>query len=454
MQLSIATLTAIVVTLANAAPISPADQIAAIVDGKPLPQHAPHHEFNKDNSKDVVDLLGHTQLLNGNGLNVLGGKANGGISKRQELERLYPEHYGSVESSEDDSSDVLDLLGHASLLNGNSINLLGGKANGGISKRQLGAVTGLLNGGARKRGYPQQEHNKDNSKDVVDLLGHVQALNNDGINVLGGKANGGIGKRGHPEVEHNKDNSADVVDALGHVQALNNDGINLLGHSANGGIGKRGYPVEQESNKHNSEDVLDVLGHVQALNGNGINLLGHSANGGISKRGYPVKHNEDNSADVVDLLGHTDLLDADAIAILAHAANGGITKRGYPVEEEHNKDNSEDVLNLLGHLQLLNNNGINLLGHSANGGIDKRSDIDNSEDVADVLGHTKLLNNDGINILGGSANGGASHKPEPKPIVIKEKEHKPEAPEQDHVAIVGPSFEANQIQQVHQQNHQ
>ncbi|OJJ81691.1 uncharacterized protein ASPGLDRAFT_50238 [Aspergillus glaucus CBS 516.65] len=390
MQLSIATLTAIVVTLANAAPISPADQIAAIVDGKPLPQHPAHHEVNKDNSKDVVDLLGHAQLVNGDGLNVLGGKANGGISKRQELERLYPEHYGSVESSKDNSEDILDVLGHAKLLNGNAINLLGGKANGGISKRQLGALDGLLGGGSRKR-----QVSSDNSKDVVDALGHVQALNNDGINVLGHSANGGIGKR-----QVSSDNSKDVVDALGHVQALNNDGINILGGKANGGIGRR------QVNSDNSADVVDALGHVQALNNDGINVLGHSANGGIGKRG--------------------------------------------------NKDNSQDVVDLLGHLQLLNDSGLNVLGGSANGGIGKRSDIDNSEDVADVLGHAKLLDNDGINVLGGSANGGAAHKPEPKPVVIKEKEqHHPEHhPEPDHVSIVGPSFEANQIQQVRQQNHQ
>ena len=136
MQLSIATLSAILATLAQASPISQsaprsaqvngvqaaqfsgpqfqagqvtAPQTATVAYAQPQPQ-----ADDSDDSGDGLNLLGHAEVLNGNGINVLGTKADGGNTKRQ-----------------DDSKDGLDALGHADLLNNNGINALGHEATGG-----------------------------------------------------------------------------------------------------------------------------------------------------------------------------------------------------------------------------------------------------------------------------------------------------------------------------------
>ena len=198
MQLSVATLSAILATLAQAAPTGPLGDLPILSRNLPVPEDAAfafppqqprfQPEPNKeDDSNDVVGLLTHDSVANNNGVNVLGQAANGGIGKRQ-----------------DNSNDVIGAVTHSGVLDNNGVSVLGQSANGGIGKRQ------------------------DNSNDVIGAVTHSGVLDNNGVSVLGQSANGGIGKR--------QDNSNDVVGAATHSDILNNNGLNVAGQSAKGGV--------------------------------------------------------------------------------------------------------------------------------------------------------------------------------------------------------------------------
>ena len=141
-----------------------------------------------------------------------------------------------------------------------------------------------------------------------------------------------------------------------------------------------------------------------------------------------------------------------------------------PQEAGHN---SGDTLDVLGHAKVLNGDGINVLGGPTKGGNTKRQH--NSKDVVDALGHAELLNNNGINVLGHGAKGGDDVKgsqpasvhveqpkpqPQPQPVYVENVQSKPQPQQQQQQqqpaanppSIVGPSFNANQVQQTEQQS--
>lgn len=145
----------------------------------------------------------------------------------------------------------------------------------------------------------------------------------------------------------------------------------------------------------------------------------------------------------------------------------------YTQPQEAEGHNSGDTLDVLGHAKLLNGDGINVLGGPTSGGNTKRQH--NSKDVVDALGHAELLNNDGINVLGHGAKGGDDVKgsqpasvhveqpkpqPQPQPVYVENVQSKPQQPQQQQQqqpaanppSIVGPSFNANQVQQTEQQS--
>ena len=139
----------------------------------------------------------------------------------------------------------------------------------------------------------------------------------------------------------------------------------------------------------------------------------------------------------------------------------------YTQPQEAEGHNSGDTLDVLGHAKLLNGDGINVLGGPTSGGNTKRQH--NSKDVVDALGHAELLNNDGINVLGHGAKGGDNvdapkpapvhieqPQPQPQPVYVEnvqsKPQPKPQPKPQSQPAIVGPSFNANQVQQVDQQS--
>lgn len=135
----------------------------------------------------------------------------------------------------------------------------------------------------------------------------------------------------------------------------------------------------------------------------------------------------------------------------------------YAQPQTAESDNSQDNVDLLGHAKLLNGDGINLLGGQANGGNTKRQE-DNSKDSLDVLGHAELLNNNGIDVLGHGAKGGDDvhaskpapvhvEKPQPQPVYVEKAQSQPkQQPANNPPSVVGPSFNANQVQQVDQQS--
>ena len=139
----------------------------------------------------------------------------------------------------------------------------------------------------------------------------------------------------------------------------------------------------------------------------------------------------------------------------------------YAQPQTAESDNSQDNVDLLGHAKLLNGDGINLLGGQANGGNTKRQE-DNSKDSLDVLGHAELLNNNGIDVLGHGAKGGddvhaskpapvhvekPQPKPQPQPVYVEKAQSQPkQQPANNPPSVVGPSFNANQVQQVDQQS--
>ena len=162
MQLSVATLSAILATLAQAAPTGPLGDLPILSRNLPVPEDAAFafppqqpgfqpHPNKEDDSNDVVGLLTHDSVANNNGVNVLGQAANGGIGKRQ-----------------DNSNDVIGAVTHSGVLDNNGVSVLGQSANGGIGKRQ------------------------DNSNDVVGAATHSDILNNNGLNVAGQSAKGGV----------------------------------------------------------------------------------------------------------------------------------------------------------------------------------------------------------------------------------------------------------------------
>lgn len=131
MQLSVATLSAILATLAQAAPTGPLDGLPILGRNLPVPEDAAFayppqqpgfqpHPNKADDSSDVVSVLSHTKLLDGNGINVLGQSANGGIGKRQ-----------------DDSKDVVSALSHSGVLDNNGLNVAGQSADGGVDASRL-----------------------------------------------------------------------------------------------------------------------------------------------------------------------------------------------------------------------------------------------------------------------------------------------------------------------------
>ena len=145
----------------------------------------------------------------------------------------------------------------------------------------------------------------------------------------------------------------------------------------------------------------------------------------------------------------------------------------YTQPQEAEGHNSGDTLDVLGHAKLLNGDGINVLGGPTSGGNTKRQH--NSKDVVDALGHAELLNNDGINVLGHGAKGGDDVKgsqpasvhvehpkpqPQPQPVYVENVQSKPQQQQQQQQqqpaanppSIVGPSFNANQVQQTEQQS--
>lgn len=137
----------------------------------------------------------------------------------------------------------------------------------------------------------------------------------------------------------------------------------------------------------------------------------------------------------------------------------------YAQPQAAESDNSQDSVDLLGHAKLLNGDGINLLGGQASGGNTKRQE-DNSKDGLDVLGHAELLNNDGIDVLGHGAKGGddvhaskpapvhvEKPQPQPQPVYVEKVQSQPQQqPANNPPSVVGPSFNANQVQQVDQQS--
>lgn len=144
-----------------------------------------------------------------------------------------------------------------------------------------------------------------------------------------------------------------------------------------------------------------------------------------------------------------------------------------PQPQKDDGDNSQDNLDVLGHAKLLNGDGINVLGGPTAGGNTKRQE-DNSKDSVDALGHAELLNNDGINVLGHGAKGGDNvdapkpapvhveqPQPQPQPVYVENVQSKPQPkpqpkpqsqPANNPPTVVGPSFNANQVQQVDQQS--